>query len=974
MKLNWKRWLIVVYLLSLMAFTTSVLLIPGEKYNTLTTSDSGWVYDIAVEMDNANGFVDNNPLSHAPYGLSVGLSEQGQPLMAVMLYRAVHAVSPDVSLMDIVRYWSPLLFALALIPIFLIGKELGGDISGCTAAFFASVLTGSIYWMKVGAFDREAIQLLLGVWTIYLAIRLFKAPRRLIPIFAVLGGLVYGLFGLSWGGGALYLAPVIVGGLVLCLLLGFIGKLVRGSKITEAASRTGDENAGLVLGVVGMIAVTALVMYALGGMGLSTWIGFIQTLFGYVPISTGTMVPLVSGIGGLFAYFFFRAKTKTWGYAASIAIIAVCALGVYSLGTIAGGGVSFPRYAGEMAAPGSWGEIINRFYEEDLLTKFVLIFVALALAKICWSRKRWELLMIPWLIIVAGLVWPNRGQVRFDRMWWPFVAVAAGTGAAALISLFKWLSRESMTAEWVRPLQKPVVIALCFSLVATPFIINAYDVAGKTTPPTEWHGFRGIDEALVGACAWLRENTPENSIVSIEWSFGHLLTGASRRASVCDGCEIAMEEGKWENEVGIIKPPDYIYYVSGATAYIYGINASVRQYQINGRRIDVQRLPIMGEDEFRWIIGAYRDNFNVKIDYVVFNYTEYYQSYYYYYNTQPANILLSAERIKTQLQSPPSTEGQNYVFNFGEDRENVVLDTQTRDVYLRIGDESLHLDGYGALVVTEKGEISSYGEFYPPPSIVDIPETLLVFLDANNNVVGAWLIEGVSAEITGRLIPMGLRVFAGAIGDIGYLQIVYTSPNGLVKILKIDHAPSLASPADLARTNDSTPTLQWSNAIGATKYELWVDNNSNFDSPEILENVSDTTYIPTTALSDGTYSWRVNAFKADNTELGWSLTWTFTVDTIPPAAAVLHLPEDGATTSDNTPTFEWTVDADATKHRLLIDNDIDFSSLMVDVTLDAPENTRTPAELTVDNYWWKIIAIDEAGNENESQVWTFSLE
>lgn len=197
--------------------TTVILLVPGRTYRTLTTSDSGFFYDIAFDINNRNGFVENNRLSHAPYGMPVSDFDQGQPLIAVMLYRAVHAIDNNVGLDNVVQYWSPLLFALALIPIFLIGKELGGDVAGCLAAFFAAFLTGTIYWMKFGSFDREASQTVLGAWVVYLSIKMFRSPRFSILKSAVLMGSVYGIFWLVWGGGALYLAPVIVGGLVLVL-------------------------------------------------------------------------------------------------------------------------------------------------------------------------------------------------------------------------------------------------------------------------------------------------------------------------------------------------------------------------------------------------------------------------------------------------------------------------------------------------------------------------------------------------------------------------------------------------------------------------------------------------------------------------------------------------------------------------------------------------------------------------------------
>ncbi|MFQ6129999.1 MAG: hypothetical protein ACE5OT_04225 [Candidatus Hadarchaeaceae archaeon] len=1186
--MKYRRWLLVGYLLALMAFTTSVLLIPGEKYKTLTTSDSGWFYDIAADIAETHGMVESNRLSHAPYGKSVRLTDQAQPLITVMLYGGVHALNPSVSLMDVVRYWGPLLFALTLIPIFLIGKELGGDLGGCTAAFFAATMTSSIYWHKFGVYDREPIQLILAAWTIYLTLKLFKAPRSSIPRFGLFAGMVFGLFGLAWRG-AFYIAPIIIGALLLALLserlrwlpiilvgaflllTGFLGSIFRGGgtpgdiinlfiiligglvfaaiieiflhkasveSLFRGILSSVRTNIFLIAGVLGMLAVTTLTLWAIGGQSPIFWRNFAQTILGSF------------GIGG------------------------------------AGKGVSIARYASEMAPPRSWGDTVYRMYGGNpgspwtlsgnaaILTVIAFTLVVVALAWLCWHKRRAGMLALPWFIVLIALVWPGSGsaQVRFERMWWLFVPVLAGAGSAALVSLLQRVSFEQL-GDWLRYFQKPLVFAFLASLVATPFIFNAYAVARGTTPPTEWRGgFGWRDEGFMDVFTWLRDNTPENSIVAIQWSYGHLLTGVSRRPTVVDGTETFGEEGKWENLAGI-KPPDYIYYVRNGRGYTYGLDreAPIRPYKVNGRRIDVQRFPTMDKDEFQWILGTYRDNYDCKIDYVIFDALEYNSARDYYKYTLPANILLNAERIDIRLESEPSIDGQTYVFNFGENRQSIVLDQQARDVYLRTDNVNLHLDGYGFLGVDEVGNVGIVKfddafPFFPPPSTVDIPETLLVFVDADGNPVTAWLIEAVSAEIAARPIPMATHVFTNDIGDIDYLQIAYTSSNGWVKVLKINHVPSLISPAEGARTNDSTLEFKWSGAVGAVKYELWVDNNADFASPEIRENLSTTMYTPTSELADGTYSWRVLAFRADNTELGWSPTWTFAVDTqapgspqllepenntelntlrttfawtkpepnltygiqiddeasffppyvygksgirensytylfphngtyywrvqafdragnasewsngykliirappkaptlttpadgaitndntstfgwaggnadnyrllvdddsefsspevdvflgitdsytiadeealsdddyywkviasvrenqdsssvwrfivdtTPPVAATLHAPENGTTTSDNTPTFEWTVGVGAAKHRLLIGVDPNFSQLEVDTLIDIPENTYTPSPLADDNYWWEVIAIDRAGNESESSIWTFTVQ
>lgn len=718
--MNWKRWLLVGYLLALMAFTTSVLLIPGEKYDTLTTSDSGFFFGVAREINENNGMVENYSLSHAPYGLPVGITDQGQPLITVMLYRAVNSLNPSVELMDVARYWGPLLFALSLIPIFLIGKELGGDFGGCAAAFFGATLTSSIYWHKVGAFDREPIQLILGAWTIFLTIKLFKAPRRDIPKFALLAGLVYGLFGLVWTG-ALYIAPMVIGGVLFVLLAGFFGRLIRKtSDVFGAFFSSIRDHLNFIVGAFGMLIVMTLALWVIGGQDPMLWTGFARSLLGYV------------GIGG------------------------------------GGEGISFARYAGEMAPPNSWDDTIYRMYGSGaaaILTVLVFALIFLALLKFCWSRKRWELLVFPWLIVIAMLVWPGKGQMRFERMWWPFVPALAGVGAAVLVTLIRRLSFEQF-GEWLKHFQKPVVIAFSIGLVATPFIFNAYAVAGRSAPPTEWHG-AGINEGLMEAFAWLRENTPENSVVSIEWSFGHVLTGTADRATVADGTETMGELGKWEN-TATIRPPDYIYWVVGNEGKFpaSGLDPLYRANAINGRRPDVDRLLYTGdENEFANLLRWYRDNYGCKINYIMFLKDA-------YYSTRGFNTTWAASSNHRENNGPVTTSDGNWIFTF--DNQEVILDPNTRIARIEEDGENKYLAG----VMYYYPEVGSYigPQFYSEP---DVSEFLWVIL-----TTGGSLRYGLLSDFTGA--PMFYRIFNNFDAP-DYVSVAYTSSNGLVKVVEIDH-------------------------------------------------------------------------------------------------------------------------------------------------------------------------------------------
>ena len=87
--------------------------------------------------------------------------------------------------------------------------------------------------------------------------------------------------------------------------------------------------------------------------------------------------------------------------------------------------------------------------------------------------------------------------------------------------------------------------------------------------------------------------------------------------------------------------------------------------------------------------------------------------------------------------------------------------------------------------------------------------------------------------------------------------------------------PTLTSPSDGSSTTSSSPTLDWSDVSGATAYEVWVDNNQNFCSPErVASDLEFSTWVVSPGVSDGWWYWRVRAF-AGGVWSNWSSTWSF---------------------------------------------------------------------------------------------------
>ncbi|MGQ9788423.1 MAG: STT3 domain-containing protein [Candidatus Hadarchaeaceae archaeon] len=887
--MNYRRWLIALYLLSMMFLSTSILLVPGEEHNTLTTSDSGWVYNIAVEILQKGTLVDNNPLSHAPYGLPVSFNEQLQPLLAVMLYNGVHAIDPSVTLMDVIRIWAPLIFALSLIPIFLIGRELAGDTAGAAAVFFAATMTNTIYWMKLGSFDRDCLVNLLTLTAAFFTIKIFKASKGDFLRYAILAGLSFGLFSLTWAG-SLYFIAVPVGGILLLISVRFLERLVRRfSDVFGALTSSLRDHLWPIAGVAIMLALMSAIYVILGKQRPDFWVGYFQMLLGYI------------GIG-------------------------------------AGGGVTLPIYATEAQPAGPITETLGLFYTDTILTVFMVLMFALALANFARSRKNWEILIIAWLIILIAMVYPGVGPARFVRQWWPLVPVLTGVGFAVLLRLIR-RTYSSPSLSWLKEVENPIAVTALIVIFVSPFVLNAYSYAGATLPPPEWYGQKGLDQGLVEASNWIRMNTPENSVVAVEWSYGHLVTAVSRRPSVVDGAEILGEAGKWEDVPGV-KPPDYIYLVEGSTGKFLN-----RHYAINGRRIDIQRFPGLDTDEVAFYLETYRDNYDVKIDYFILHV---YQIY---------GVLQTVTSDSGESSRQVSVENNSLIFQFAG--ENVVYDIDGTRAFVRGDAGDRYCAGVVIFYYNQSGEIVSFR--YNFEENVQVPRVLRLYLPGWTTTPSLDQIVAVLGGPYYNSPPLYTRIYGGLAPLPDYMSLAYLSSNGTAAVLKVNHAPSPTSPIADALTNDSTPEFSWTSGIGATRYEFVLARDQDFTSPIIQAETTGRSYTPAVALADGSYWWRVAAFKGEKF-LGWSQAASFTIDTVPPEAPQTIEPQDGALFSKFELTFSWSRSEPGSVYQVQIYNESDPEKFLADNQFEV-ENLS----FTFQNngaYVWRVRAIDPAGNQS----------
>lgn len=176
-------------------------------------------------------------------------------------------------------------------------------------------------------------------------------------------------------------------------------------------------------------------------------------------------------------------------------------------------------------------------------------------------------------------------------------------------------------------------------------------------------------------------------------------------------------------------------------------------------------------------------------------------------------------------------------------------------------------------------------------------------------------------------------------------------------------SPKISQPKNSTFTNDATPILSWSSVLYAEKYNVQIANNASFTGATTYSDLSGTS-METDTLADGKYYWRVQAKNLFGQVSAWCGSFSFTVDTVAPAAPVLSKPLNGGSIAGN-PTFNWLTSVGATRYQL-----------QYSYTLDADDNTydyrsaeiigvkHIAAILPEPNLpiYWQVRAKDAAGN------------
>ncbi len=174
------------------------------------------------------------------------------------------------------------------------------------------------------------------------------------------------------------------------------------------------------------------------------------------------------------------------------------------------------------------------------------------------------------------------------------------------------------------------------------------------------------------------------------------------------------------------------------------------------------------------------------------------------------------------------------------------------------------------------------------------------------------------------------------------------------------------TPGGLTATAANPPVLSWTRAPSAVRYDVQVDDDPAFVSPEFTLTTVNTRAVPTLVLHAGQQFWRVRAYDVGGLVGSWAQS-SFTVDPVPAPTA---LSPDGTTLQQpgSPPLLSWDEVRGAESYLVQLDDEED------DSYVGAREYTTKATSLVVpealptgddgENYRWRVKAIRDAGVES----------
>jgi len=463
-----------------------------------------------------------------PEGRDVARTSQtGLQFTAAFLFLIATALGSSIQLYDLVVLFPVFAGGLLVIVIFLLARKIGGNTAGLLAALAVSVAPPLIQRGALGWFKSEPLALLLTITASYVFLTMFdsKIGMRGTLLRGLLAGSLLGFANTTWGGAQFF---VIVFGLLFIVspfLKTDLKKVVYGGAVLVAAD--------LLMSSIFPRPGPSFI-FSFGGIAL-----------------IGSIV---------FAYIGYKVKTYSSGerdfYKTMVKVI-------FLLGLLAMVVLSFDVIPG---LSGRYNTAINPFLiSGNALVESVaehksptganffsasgtLIFLGVLGAMIA-LRQRTIGIAFALVLAIAG-VYVASSFARLMVFSTLGIALLAGIGFAELLryvlrtSEVRSLKRKVVFAGIRKEMKIAFVVLMSILLIIPAAVFWIPSVSGSSSSDSPVSiansalGYRFEVDDWLETLAWIRENTPEDSVVAAWWDYGYWITVMGNRTSIADNATL----------------------------------------------------------------------------------------------------------------------------------------------------------------------------------------------------------------------------------------------------------------------------------------------------------------------------------------------------------------------------------------------------------------------------------------------------
>lgn len=580
--------LIGIIILALWIRTQNLVHLAG-KY--LIELDSYFFYRLAKTIVETGTLPEIDIMRYAPIGYQTAPYKFFALTMA-KFYELLHLFFPNLTQIEWHIYYPPVITAISLIFFFLFLREIFDSKVALISTAFLAVIPAYIQRTSAGFADHEAIAILWMFLSLWLFIVMWKSDNlKLILPLAVASGIFAGFMVMTWGGfrfltltiGIFFVLAQIFPKVSIKQFIGYLAWLVPffvawSIQFYQGFSFgvfTNIENMIMLAGPVLFIATLALrktkiydythkylpielvsfILVIAVGLSIGRLLGFINintliepllsisesatefTRFGFTvsesqnPYFFGSSgwwqsfsYSIIFGFLGssLMVYKLFELKLPDGRLIDKlkqnkIAIIAILIYAIFFLVFILARLSSQPQHE----------KIVSFFAGTYVYWVFIALFSFLALYIYAYKKTdafseifsgEKSLLLLMFVLFMLSFL-TSRGQIRILFMFAPVISIAAGYFIANSLT---FLGKGNKFLKVLAIVLAILVIFSFYGAAATSVQINKY--MGSMIPG-QWEN----------SMTFLRDSTPEGSVVTHWWDYGYMTQTVGERPSVTDG-------------------------------------------------------------------------------------------------------------------------------------------------------------------------------------------------------------------------------------------------------------------------------------------------------------------------------------------------------------------------------------------------------------------------------------------------------